>query len=121
MSWTVTEQSVPGHPELGLYGAQMVETPNNLFLLGGHDGHRLLSHNWISAYNQYFGFYDTGLTIPHNMYDFSAITIDSNNSDESNESDVSNESKQYGNWIKYRKRFRWINEKLNPTAESKSN
>ena len=43
--WSLTEQSVPGHPELGLYGAQIVETSEDLYLLGGKDGYTSDTYN----------------------------------------------------------------------------
>ena len=68
LTWSLTEQSVPGHPELGLVKAQMVETPDGaLFLMGGKDGHINEGYNWIFAYDEVFGFYDTGLKLPKRL------------------------------------------------------
>ena len=80
--WSLTEQSVPGHPELGLYGAQIVETPEDLYLLGGKDGYTSDTYNIIYAYNQVFGFYDTGYTMPYSAYDFSAVPLNNHDDEE---------------------------------------
>ena len=50
---------MPGDYELGLFDAQMIESESgDLFLLGGQDGKN--SYIDIYAYNEWFGFYDTG-------------------------------------------------------------
>ena len=90
LKWVLTEQSVPGHPELGLYGAKMVETQDDLFLLGGRDGYTSVVYNVIYAYHEVFGFYDTGLTMPYSAYDFSAIVLKDNNDDDDNTDVVQN-------------------------------
>ena len=65
---------MPGDYELGLFDAQMIESESgNLFLLGGQDGKN--SYKDIYAYNEWFGFYDTGKELPKELYDFVAIEI----------------------------------------------
>ena len=65
---------MPGDYELGLFDAQMIESESgNLFLLGGQDGKN--SYKDIYAYNEWFGFYDTGNELPKELYDFVAIEI----------------------------------------------
>ena len=54
---------MPGDYELGLFDAQMIESESgDLFLLGGQDGKN--SYKDIYAYNEWFGFYDTGKELP---------------------------------------------------------
>ena len=65
---------MPGDYELGLFEAQMIESESgNLFLLGGQDGKN--SYKDIYAYNEWFGFYDTGKELPKELFDFVAIEI----------------------------------------------
>ena len=65
---------MPGDYELGLFDAQMIESESgDLFLLGGQDGKN--SYRDIYAYNEWFGFYDTGKELPKELYDFVAIEI----------------------------------------------
>ena len=65
---------MPGDYELGLFDAQMIESESgDLFLLGGQDGKN--SYKDIYAYNEWFGFYDTGKELPKELYDFVAIEI----------------------------------------------
>ena len=73
-TWTLLNQSVPGDYELGLFDAQMIESESgDIFLLGGQDGKN--SYKDIYAYNEWFGFYDTGKELPKELYDFVAIEI----------------------------------------------
>ena len=65
---------MPGDYELGLFDAQIIESESgNLFLLGGQDGKN--SYKDIYAYNEWFGFYDTGKELPKELFDFVAIEI----------------------------------------------
>ena len=65
---------MPGDYELGLFDAQMIESESgDIFLLGGQDGKN--SYKDIYAYNEWFGFYDTGKELPKELYDFVAIEI----------------------------------------------
>ena len=65
---------MPGDYELGLFDAQMIESESgDLFLLGGQDGKN--TYKDIYAYNEWFGFYDTGKELPKELYDFVAIEI----------------------------------------------
>ena len=65
---------MPGDYELGLFDAQMIESESgDLFLLGGQDGKN--SYKDIYAYNEWFGFYDTGKELPKELFDFVAIEI----------------------------------------------
>ena len=70
-------QSIPGDYELGSFDSQMIESESgNLFLLGGQDG--VKAYKDIYAYNQWFGFYDTGKELPKEMFNFVAIDISEN-------------------------------------------
>ena len=66
-------QSPYGHPELGLYGASMIEAPPHLFVLGGTDGMR--NYDNVYSYNEHFGFYDTGVKLSAPKYEMAAIAL----------------------------------------------
>ena len=71
----------------------MVETTDgNLFLMGGKDGHRNEGYNWIFAFDEVFGFYDTGLSLPEPMFEFSAVSIDIESAVSTTESDRTTET-----------------------------
>jgi hypothetical protein len=68
------DQTVPGHFEVGLFDANMIETEDgNLFLIGGQDGYTAYKN--IYAYHELFGFYDTGFNLPYGLYSMTSVLI----------------------------------------------
>ena len=72
-SWTLMNQSLYGHPELGLYGASMIEAPQHLVLLGGTDG--MKNYDNVFSYNEHFGFFDTGVKLSAPKYEMAAVAL----------------------------------------------
>ena len=75
-TWTLTNQTLSGHPDLGLSGAGLVNAGATLILIGGTDG--LTYYNNVYAYNEDFGFYDTGLKITSPKSDMAVVSLKEN-------------------------------------------
>ncbi len=74
-------QTLMGHPELGFYGASMIEADPHLILIGGTDG--INYYDNVYAYNENFGFYDTGVKLSAPKSEMAAIALKQNNENNS--------------------------------------
>ena len=72
-TWTLVDQTLIGHPDLGLQGSGLVETNSSLILMGGTDG--LNFYDNVFAYDEDFGFYDTGFKLSSPKADFSVVPL----------------------------------------------
>ena len=72
-SWTLTSQTLNGHPEIGFYGASMIESAPHLIMIGGTDG--LNYYDNVYAYNEEFGFYDTGVKLSSPKAEMAALAL----------------------------------------------
>lgn len=74
-TWTLSNQVVPGHPELGVFDAKMATSDfGDLFLFGGEDSFDF--YRDIYAYDEHFGFYDVGQVLPEKMSEFILLNND---------------------------------------------
>jgi hypothetical protein len=66
-------QTLSGHPDLGLFGSGLIESDNQLILIGGTDGFRYYDN--VYAYHEDFGFYDTGVKLASGRSDMAVIGL----------------------------------------------
>ncbi|XP_059081715.1 uncharacterized protein LOC131879418 [Tigriopus californicus] len=72
--WVLSQQTIGGSHDLGLIGADMVESDGRLFLLGGTDLMGRVFRN-IYEYQEEFGFHDVeAISMAHGRYDFVALS-----------------------------------------------
>jgi hypothetical protein len=74
-------QTLNGHPEIGFYGASMIESAPHLILIGGTDG--LNYYDNVYAYNEEFGFYDTGVKLSSPKAEMAAVALHKNDDNRS--------------------------------------
>ena len=70
-------QTLMGHPELGFFGASMVEADPHLILIGGTDG--INNYDNVYAYNEDFGFYETGVKLSSPKSEMATIALKQKN------------------------------------------
>jgi hypothetical protein len=75
-TWTLVNQTLSGHPELGFHGSGLIETDETLILFGGTDG--LKYYDNVYAYDEAFGFYDTGFKLRVPRSDMAVVALKEN-------------------------------------------